>query len=130
MALMCYSNLEDDDYPGIAALDALHASLESWVFGLLADTKDRATRRPARFVPQAQERLPGAEARALQTIRFIRYAAEQLLDRNAYLRYLCPDCPRVGRSRCPALNRPRQAGWRSRSRPIADLDGACRQRSR
>ncbi|MES9520643.1 hypothetical protein [Streptomyces capoamus] len=110
MAMMCYSDLEDDDPPGVAALDALHASLERWVVDLLAETAYRATRPPARFVWQVEDRTPAAASRALETIRFIRYAAEQLLDRNAFLRYLCPDCPREGHARCPALGRPRRAG--------------------
>ncbi|WP_189981702.1 hypothetical protein, partial [Streptomyces capoamus] len=107
MAMMCYSDLEDDDPPGVAAL---HASLERWVVDLLAETAYRATRPPARFVWQVEDRTPAAATRALETIRFIRYAAEQLLDRNAFLRYLCPDCPREGHARCPALGRPRRAG--------------------
>ncbi|MGW7824756.1 hypothetical protein ACWGLF_43490 [Streptomyces puniciscabiei] len=106
MARVYYSDLDDDERAGVSSL---HASLESWVVGLLADTQDRTTRLPARFVPQTKDRVPRDEALAVQTIRFIRYAQEQLEDRNAYLRYLCPDCPRDGRSRCPALERSRPA---------------------
>ncbi|MFJ1961817.1 hypothetical protein [Streptomyces massasporeus] len=107
MALMCYSDLEDVDRVGVSAL---HASLESWVQGLLLSTQDRATRLPARFASPSGRSAPCEEALALRTIRFIRYAQEQLLDRNAYLRYLCPDCPRDGQSQCPALSRPSPAG--------------------
>ncbi|MEU3620532.1 hypothetical protein ABZ725_51090 [Streptomyces sp. NPDC006872] len=99
MALLCYSDLDDDDH---ADVSTLHASMESWVLGLLADTQDRATRLPARFAPHTDKRAPRPVALALRTILFIRYAQEQLLDRKAYLRYLCPDCPRDGQSRCPS----------------------------
>ncbi|MEU6527260.1 hypothetical protein ABZ892_31640 [Streptomyces sp. NPDC046924] len=103
MALLCYSDLEDDDRVGVPAL---HAALESWVLRLLVDTQDRATRLPAPFASPIENFPPEDEALALRTIRFLRYAQEQLMDRNARLRYLCPDCPRDGQVRCPALNRP------------------------
>jgi hypothetical protein len=107
MTLMCFSDLEDVDGVGVSAL---HASLRNWVLDLLVDTQDRATRLPVRFASPTVEDGPGVEAMALRTIRFIRYAEEQLLDRNAYLRYLCSACPRDGQSLCPALNRPKPAG--------------------
>lgn len=44
MAMLCYSDLEDDDRVGVSAL---HAALESWVLRLLVDTQDRTTRPPA-----------------------------------------------------------------------------------
>ncbi|MFJ3799928.1 hypothetical protein ACIPSJ_27045 [Streptomyces sp. NPDC090088] len=104
MALLCYRDLDDEDHTDASTL---HASLQSWVLGLLSDTQDRATRLPARFAPHTDERAPRPVALALQTILFIRYAQEQLLDRNAFLRYLCPDCPRDGQSRCPARDQSR-----------------------
>ncbi|MCI4078871.1 hypothetical protein MRQ86_00570 [Streptomyces sp. MMS21 TC-5] len=107
MALLCYSDLEDADRVGVSAL---HASLEGWVLGLLDHTQDRASRLPAGFVAQSEDRALHDEAAALRTIRFIRYAQEELADRNAYLQYLCPDCPRDGSSQCPARNRPRRPG--------------------
>ncbi|MEV6002160.1 hypothetical protein AB0M25_23520 [Streptomyces griseomycini] len=108
MALMCYSNLDDDDHGGTTTLDALHSSLENWVFDLLIRTQHRASRLPVHGAPQAKGRTPRAVTHALQTIQLIRYAQEQLLDRNAYLRYLCPDCPRDEPTRCPVRNRSRR----------------------
>ncbi|MFF9301354.1 hypothetical protein [Streptomyces sp. NPDC014764] len=107
MALMCYSNL-DDDHGGTTTLHALHSSLENWVFDLLIRTRDRASHLPVRGAPQAEDCTPRAVTHALQTIQLIRYAQEQLLDRNAYLRYLCPDCPRDEPTRCPVRNRSRR----------------------
>ncbi|TXC97147.1 hypothetical protein [Streptomyces sp. ISID311] len=107
MVLLCYSDLEDDDRVGIPAL---HAALESWVLRLLVDTQDRATRLPARFASPIEDCTPEDEALALRTIRFLRYAEEQLMDRNARLHYLCSDCPRDGQASCPALNRPSLRG--------------------
>ncbi len=107
MAMLCYSDLEDDDRVGVSAL---HAALESWVLRLLVDTQDRTTRPPARFASPIEACPPEDKALALRTIRFLRCAQEQLMDRNAHLRYLCPDCPRDGQARCPAVNRPSPRG--------------------
>ncbi|MEV7721282.1 hypothetical protein [Streptomyces sp. NPDC088184] len=107
MVLLCYSDLEDDDR---VSVPALHAALESWVLRLLDDTHDRATCLPARFASPIEDCTPESEALALRTIRFLRYAQEQLMDRNADLRYLCPDCPREGQARCPAPNWPGPRG--------------------
>ncbi|RSS67615.1 hypothetical protein [Streptomyces sp. WAC06128] len=108
MALMCYSNLDDDDHGGTTTLDALHSSLEDWVLDLLIRTQNRAARLPAHIGPPPEIRTPCAVTHALQTIQLIRYAQEQLLDRNAYLRYLCPDCPRDEPTRCPGRERSRR----------------------
>lgn len=107
MALLCYSDLEDADH---ADVSTLHASLASWVLDLLDGTQDRATRPLARYASPREESAPEDTAQALRTIHFFRYAQEQLLDRNAYLRFLCPDCPREGQATCPTRNRPRPAG--------------------
>lgn len=108
MAMLCYSDLEDDDRVGVSTL---HAVLEDWVLRLLVDTQDRATWLPEPFTsPQAEDCPPEDTALALRTIRFLRYAQAQLLNRNAHLRYLCQDCPRDGQTLCPARNRPRPAG--------------------
>ncbi|WP_275464629.1 hypothetical protein [Streptomyces noursei] len=100
MALLCYANL-DDEHSGIASLDELDAELSKWVFGLLADAEiqGRSAQSIEPFTTAPGER--GAEVIALRAIRLIAYAQEQLLTKNAYLRYLCSDCPRGDHvSRC------------------------------
>lgn len=104
MAMLCHSNLEDDDRVDVSAL---HAALEGWVLRLLADTQDRTDRLPVPFTSPTEDGAPEAKSMALRTIRFLRYAQDQLLDRNVRLRYLCQDCcPGGGRVRCPAFKRP------------------------
>lgn len=101
MALLCYSDLSDGR-AAASTLDGLNAALKGWVFGLLADIaiQDRSSRPIERFTVSLGDRSVEAEGIALEAIRLIKYAQEQLLSRNAYLRYLCPDCPRDGRSSC------------------------------
>ncbi|QIK06070.1 hypothetical protein G7Z12_08575 [Streptomyces sp. ID38640] len=93
MALLCYANL-DDGHSGTTSLDELDAELSKWVFGLLADAEiqGRSAQLVEPFATAPGER--GAEVIALRAIRLIAYAREQLLTKNAYLRYLCSDCPR------------------------------------
>ncbi|WP_328946372.1 hypothetical protein OG259_37865 [Streptomyces sp. NBC_00250] len=107
MALLCYSDLSDGR-AAASTLDGLNAALKGWVFGLLADIaiQDRSSRPIERFTVSLGDRSVEAEGIALEAIRLIKYAQEQLLSRNAYLRYLCPDCPRDGRSSCRRGKKP------------------------
>ncbi|MGA5066393.1 hypothetical protein ACPB9E_21970 [Streptomyces exfoliatus] len=107
MALLCYTDL-DEGHCGATTLDELNAALSTWVFGLLADAKiqGRSTRPIEPFAMPPGER--GAEAIALRAIRLIAYAREQLLTKNAYLRYLCSDCPRGDHSSCRRDREPSQ----------------------
>ncbi|MFF3608298.1 hypothetical protein [Streptomyces sp. NPDC002463] len=107
MAILFYSDLVDGGGRGATTLDEVDAALSGWVFRLLADgeVQARSSRPIEPFVFPLDG--PGAEPEgvALRTIRLIAYAQEQLLSRNAYLRYLCPDCPRDGISPCPSSRR-------------------------
>ncbi|MEU6959797.1 hypothetical protein [Streptomyces chrestomyceticus] len=107
MAFLCYSNLEDGRV-AVSTLDGVHGALRDWVFSLLADVTihDRPSRPVERFTASLGERGVEGEGIALEAIRLIRYAQEQLLYRNAYIRYLCPDCPREGSSSCHGGRRP------------------------
>ncbi|TWF92292.1 hypothetical protein FHX80_12612 [Streptomyces brevispora] len=128
MAMLCHSNLEDDDRIDVSAL---HAALEEWVLRLLADTQDRTDRLPVPFTSPTEDGAPEAKSMALRTIRFLRHAQDQLLDRNVRLRYLCQDCcADGGRVRCP-LKRPslvrrpvHEAVYTVRIKPMAVQRGA------
>ncbi|MER6781176.1 MULTISPECIES: hypothetical protein [unclassified Streptomyces] len=126
MALLCYSDL-DDGQASLSTLDGLHASLRGWVFDLLANAEiqDRSPRPLERFTASATDRGTSAERIALQAIQLITYAQEQLLHRNAYIRYLCPDCPRGGRSACPKSRGPRPP-WKTTPAPAAGVPSAKR----
>ncbi|MFE2293881.1 hypothetical protein [Streptomyces sp. NPDC059452] len=143
MALLCYTDL-DDGHSGITTLDELDAALSKRVLGLLADAEiqSRSARPIEPFAVVPGER--GAEAIALRAIRLIAYAREQLLTKNAYLRYLCPDCPKSGHSSCrryrkfsprtgaaPALSREvRFAGIRVRTTALLPTASAVVERIR
>ncbi|MFJ8969991.1 hypothetical protein ACIRJ3_37695 [Streptomyces anulatus] len=107
MAMLCYSDLEDDDR---VAVSALHTALEGWVLRLLADTQDRSARQPAPFTPPTETGSHEAKSTALRTIHFLSYAQDALLDRNVHLRYLCQECrPGGGKMLCQAPKRPSAA---------------------
>ncbi|MEV8100248.1 hypothetical protein [Kitasatospora sp. NPDC085879] len=112
MALMLYSDLEDGR-TSVATLDTLDTALKRWVRDALADSRDRSSRPLAQFAPSDSDRCGGTEELALHMIQRIRHAQVQLLDANAYLRYLCPDCPRDGRSACRAGRRRNEAATAS-----------------
>ncbi|MFD5767185.1 hypothetical protein ACFWIN_15350, partial [Streptomyces sp. NPDC127049] len=118
MALLYYADL-DDGLCDASTLDGLEAELSEWVFGLLGNARllARSTRPIEPFETTSGER--GAEAIALKVIRLIAHAQEQLLTRNAYLRYLCSDCPRDGRGSCRRDRKP--------SPPKENALGSCRE---
>ncbi|AUY50952.1 hypothetical protein [Streptomyces sp. CB01881] len=104
MALMFYSDL-DIGRTDARTLDALNTVLMEVVRESLASAQGRSSRPVESFRPSLGSQCGAAEELALQMIQRVRHAQVQLLDRNAYLRYLCSSCLLRGHSACRAGNR-------------------------